>query len=368
MRTIRYGCIALAVWLVAQNVDQPSAEAKSPREQEEELIRRGVELRKAGDDQAAWPELKKAYELARSPRAAAQLGLVEQALGRWEDAEVHVSEALRAPTDPWVAKNRPALEQALSVIKGNVARVEVVGEPRDAEVLINGTVVGRLPLSGPIRVSAGVVDIELRAPGHLRSSRSITVTGGQYQRLAMRLEREPRGEATSAAVPGLTGGTSGTSAAGVAASANPADAEPSAPGAVAESREQASPDPNVRFILKWSAVALASVSLATGITASYLWQTRVNEFEQAGCMRSPTDTGWNAQRMPSQDCQDKLEAYRAMRPWQIAGFVGAGVFAATALVLFLTEPANDSGTATTTARWTCAPQVTSPGATCAMRF
>lgn len=377
MRTIRYGCIALAVCLVAQATGQPTASAaKSSREQEEELIRRGVDLRKAGDDQTAWPEFKKAYELTRSPRAAAQLGLVEQALGRWEDAEVHVSEALRAAADPWVAKNRQALEQALGVIKSNVARVEVVGEPRDAEVLINGTVVGRLPLAGPVRVSAGVVDIELRAPGHLRSTRSITVSGGQYQRLAMRLEREPAVGAGTSAVPGVGGGTSSGVATGSAVFASPhlgsnpssTAGDPSATGPGAGSSEPASSDRSIRSILKWSAVGLAAAGLATGITASYLWVSRVGEFEDAGCKLSPAGTGWNWQGMPTQDCQDRLDAYKSMRPWQIAGFVGAGVFATTALILFLTDTGDHPDRSSTTARWACTPSLTTPGASCAMRF
>jgi hypothetical protein len=58
------------------------------------LIRRGIELRKAHDDPGAVPYFQKAYDLVHTPRAARQPGLAEQALGRWEDAEQHVREAL----------------------------------------------------------------------------------------------------------------------------------------------------------------------------------------------------------------------------------------------------------------------------------
>ena len=91
--------------------------------EEETLIRHGIELRKAQDDLAARAEFQKAYDLTHSPRAAAQLGLAEFALGRWDDAEGHVSEALRAPKDPWIAKYRAELDRSLATIKAHVARI-----------------------------------------------------------------------------------------------------------------------------------------------------------------------------------------------------------------------------------------------------
>ena len=51
------------------------------------------------------------------------------------------------------------------VIKGHIARVEVLGEPTGAEIVVNGRTVGRLPLPDSISTSAGEVDIEARAPG-----------------------------------------------------------------------------------------------------------------------------------------------------------------------------------------------------------
>jgi len=92
------GCVALvAVALGAV----PARAAKPYGPEEEALIRRGIEYRKALDDLSARAEFQKAYDLTHSPRAAAQLGLAEFGLGRWEDAEAHVSEALRKPSDPW---------------------------------------------------------------------------------------------------------------------------------------------------------------------------------------------------------------------------------------------------------------------------
>src|SRR4051812_16131890 len=68
----------------------------------EAAIRRGVDLRRQGQDDQALQEFKKAYELSPSPRAIAQIGLAEQALGRWVDAETHLEAALGSKTDAWI--------------------------------------------------------------------------------------------------------------------------------------------------------------------------------------------------------------------------------------------------------------------------
>jgi hypothetical protein len=52
----------------------------------EDLVRKGVDLRREGRDQNALETFRKANQLASTPRTVAQMGLAEQALGRWTDA------------------------------------------------------------------------------------------------------------------------------------------------------------------------------------------------------------------------------------------------------------------------------------------
>ena len=56
--------------------------------------------------------------------------------------------------------------------------------------MINGRSVGKLPLSGPVSTSAGSVDVEARAPGYQHEMRTVNLTGGPYQRLVMRLQKD----------------------------------------------------------------------------------------------------------------------------------------------------------------------------------
>src|SRR6266705_1743487 len=67
------------------------------------LIKQGVELRRAGNDQQALERFRRAYDLAPTPRALAQMGLAEQALARWVDGEAHLAKALIAPQDAWIS-------------------------------------------------------------------------------------------------------------------------------------------------------------------------------------------------------------------------------------------------------------------------
>ena len=174
--------VALAAWLTAVG-----GAARAADDDEEALIRRGVELRKRGDDRAALQELDRAYRLARSPRAAAQLGFAEQALAMWPQAETHVSESLRAKDDPWINKNRAVVEESLRTIRAHVGRIEISGGQPGAAVAVNGQRVGTMPLAEPVAVSAGAVDIEVRAAGHLPAVKTVNVAAGEYARVSFAL-------------------------------------------------------------------------------------------------------------------------------------------------------------------------------------
>src|SRR4051812_40926139 len=78
----------------------------------EDLIRTAVKLRNEGKDQKAFPLLQRAYDLARTPRTEAQLGLVEMALGYWVESEGHLAHAVAATENHWIASNRPVLTNA----------------------------------------------------------------------------------------------------------------------------------------------------------------------------------------------------------------------------------------------------------------
>jgi hypothetical protein len=186
---------AVATLLLAGALSVAGSSDASPYDSSESLIKKGNELRRTGDDARALPEYQKAYNLLVSGRTAAQLGLCEYALGRFADAETHLLEALNGHKDAWVTRNRATLEDSLAKVKAHVGRVEVVGEPDGATILVNGREVGKLPLAATVPVNAGPVQVEGVASGYERAERSASVTAGQVVTFVLRLRQHSQSRA-----------------------------------------------------------------------------------------------------------------------------------------------------------------------------
>ena len=257
------------------------------------------------------PRVSEGLDQVHTPRAAGQLGLAEQALGRWEDAERHVGEALHAAGDAWVVKNRAILDEALGAIQGHLARIEVLGDPEGADVSVNGRVVGKLPLKEAVRVSAGEVEVELHAPGYVPMQRTLTIVAGQYQRLVLHLTKEAL--ASAGDVPSVdkvaadqTQTSGSTAVTPLVATPPPAD-QPS----------------TARSVVKWSAAGLAGVGLVVGIVATVEHGKNISAFNSmSGCF---DDNGMavHANHSPAPECQGTLNSYRNDKTWAIVGFTAA---------------------------------------------
>jgi len=159
------------------------------------MIERAIDLREAGNDLEARTLLREAYALSPTPRAAAQLGLVEQALGLWVDAERHLVEAISRANDQWVARRRQLLDQSLSIVRENLGSLEILANVEGAVVLIRGTRVATLPLSAPLRLPAGRAEIEIRANGHQTLTFSIVIPVAGFARQLVELQPESANEA-----------------------------------------------------------------------------------------------------------------------------------------------------------------------------
>jgi hypothetical protein len=162
--------------------------AASPRvaraqdgEDAESLIRQGIQLRKKGDNLRAHGYFKRAYEIAHTPRSAAQLGLVEQSLDRLVEAEEHLSEAL-ANADAWVDEKRPILSDSLSVIHGYLGKIQINvpgGVPPSATVQVNKRRASKLPSDGVIWVDPGTVVLLVEAPGYGPITKELKIDAGK---------------------------------------------------------------------------------------------------------------------------------------------------------------------------------------------
>jgi hypothetical protein len=171
-----FAALAVAAAFVPRvdRADEPSRD--QPSEQSEGLIRHGVELRRAGRNGEALVEFEKAYALTPTARAQAQVALALQALGDWLGAESGLEEALRAADDPWIAQHREVLEGALATIREHLGLLYVQVNVAQGELVLNGVSHRSLPLSDPIRMPVGHLEMEVRAPGYEPVRRAIEVS------------------------------------------------------------------------------------------------------------------------------------------------------------------------------------------------
>jgi hypothetical protein len=337
----------------------------TPADEAEALIDKGNELRRNRDDQSAFPLFQKAYELKPGPRTAVQLGLVEQALGRWADADEHLTEGLRASNDPWIKKNRAIIDESVRKVKVHVARVEITGEPADAEVLVNGRTVGKVPLDRPVRVAEGSVDIELRAAGYKRGFRTVTVRGGQYQPVVIRLEREgvaPGLTPAAATLPAPAGPRGNVPVTGpLLATPSPTSADVAASAGEAEG-------PHWRPWALGGAAAGAVVGVGLGVFEMLQHDRKVKEFNDRTCLETPRGVV-RKPATPDDGCVDLNTDYRNARTLSVVGFAAGGALAVTALVLYLTTPDGAPvETAAAAAPITCTPDLRHAGVSCLARF
>lgn len=338
----------------------------------EALVQEGVALRRAGDDLAGLGKFEEANAIKKSPRTLAQMGMAEQALGRWGAASRHLRAAVTAADDPWIRKNRATIEQALKTVRQRVGELQVVGSPAGSEVRVDGELVGKLPLDVPVVVTAGSVAIEVRSPGYLPAVRSAHVLVGGLARETFRLQSTAPavGETTSGTmtVPGppvATGGAPSSGLTGQNGAAQSGQSEgPSGGDGNQQSREaDGAADGNDASIRPARVVTLLALGLSAGalVLAVYehvKWQDQVAKFKQnTTCDLELTDKGGT-------QCQGLYEAGQTGRTWTFVGYGLAGAFAATAAIVYFTTP--DPAPATRTVA--CGLGPTALGLSCAGRF
>jgi len=360
MRSCGVGRWALALSLVVL-ILAPSAaglDAFAGAADYESLMRDAVSKRRAGDDLAALKLFQQAYELNKTAKALAQMGLAEQALGRWGPADNHLRQAVETGgADPWIKKNRPAIAASLATIAGHVGQLDVVGQPAGAEVRIDGEAIGQLPLAHPITVTAGGVAVEVSARGYLTILRTTMVSVGQLTRELFNLQpNTPLADQPGAPQAGATKPaavvvpTSPSASAGAGAGAPAAD-HGGGPAAAA-------PPSSSRLPWVLTAAGLSAASLAFGIVEHLAWQDKVSSFASM----SACGTTFPGKGGPG--CQSLYDDGQSARLRAFVGYGLGAAFAATAIVLYFTDPSRD-GPAVKVA---CAPTLGTTGVGCALRF
>jgi hypothetical protein len=353
--------IALLVAGASAAVAAPPAPAPSPADEAEALIRQGIELRHQNQDARALPLFERAYQVARNPRTAAQLGLAKMALGYWIDSERLLDEALAAHDHPWIARNTGTLEQARATARKSIGELVVDGAPAGAEILINGHPAGTLPLPAPIRLDKGPVELQIRAPAHTPVSRSLQIAGGARQSLSVTLERVPGPPDVATGTPRQEQQPRPAAVPDPVAVARHADAGAGAtPGG-----------PSILRPVAWTAAAGAAAVLVFGIVETVIATNRIDDFNNH-TGPTPTDPSGRAYDCAtsqlSDPCRSLRDASDRAKTLAVVGYVGAGALAATSAALFLLSSHGHSPQPRSDTALACAPALPAAGVTCRLQF
>jgi hypothetical protein len=365
-----------AVAVAPPFLQQGKADAADP----EDLIRQGIDLRRSDRDADALLLFQHAYEIRKIPKALAQIGLAEQALGKWGAADRHLRQAIESGDDAWILKNRAAIDGALKAIGSHVGRLDVRGSPVGAEVRLDGELIGRLPLATPLSVTAGGIAIEVRAPGYFPIARSTTVAPGHLIREAFSLqsqspgsesgERNPSsssGQGTGSTLPQNKGGEEAGAgyveprlqgvASSSATSGGASGAPNEAPGTSTDSTNSSNRS-SLRPIVALGAAGLALVTLTLGIVEHVTWQNKVSSFEnKAGCDPSLDQRG-------AMGCGQLYDDGKRAKAFAFVGYGLTAGLVATAAIVYFTDPGSEAEPK----KVACAASLTLPNVGCVLRF
>jgi hypothetical protein len=173
----------------------------------EAILKRGIQLRRDGQDEAALAVFQEAEAQApNSVRVLLHVATAAQAASKWLLADEYLKRADSHNTDQYYQKYRAEIDEVRATTAQRVGHFRVVGEPSGAEVTLNGQVVGTLPMENPKTLEAGTYVLEVSKPGFFRLRRPLSVPGGVLTRETVELnERTGTG-------PDPADGTQGTPA------------------------------------------------------------------------------------------------------------------------------------------------------------
>ena len=165
-------------------------------EQASQRFHRGVVLFREGSFDAALAEFKKAYAVSPNFRVLYNVGQVEVERGDHVAAVRMFQKYLDEGADEIPSQRRADVESEIRRLEGRIATLLVEGEVDGAELLIDGAILGTLPMDDII-VNAGVRRVVIRKTGFKSMEDELTLTGGETTRLEFSL----KADASSAPAP-----------------------------------------------------------------------------------------------------------------------------------------------------------------------
>lgn len=145
---------------------------------------RGLAFYRDGDPDLALIEFNRAYELVPNYRVLFNIGQVSIQLGQYANARRALEQYLREGGEVLAPERREEVQKDLEMLGRRTALLRVNSDVVGAEILVDDILMGRVPLSAPLLVDAGVHRVVLRLPGYDAQIRRITLAGGDESQVA----------------------------------------------------------------------------------------------------------------------------------------------------------------------------------------
>jgi hypothetical protein len=169
---------------------------KDNRTQAQALLTQGTELYAHGDYAAALEKFKAAYDVFPSPKLWFNIGQANRDLGRPVDAlEAFQHFLADAPDAP--AETISEARQSSAELRSKLGRLEITCATGDAEVTVDGKLVGATPLVDPVWTTPGTHQVAVRHPGFAAAIEDVYVKPGAIRTVAITLrplDLQPRAQ------------------------------------------------------------------------------------------------------------------------------------------------------------------------------
>lgn len=173
----------------AATVSTDAAESSgSPTEQASRRFQRGVNLYRDRSFDAALAEFNRAYELAPNYRVLFNIGQVHAERGDYVAGIKAFRQYLAEGGSAVDAARVTEVQAEITRLEGRIANITVTSNVSDAELLIDGVSVGKLP-QAHVPVNAGLRSISLRKNGYEADDVRVMLATGDDKALEIKLQK-----------------------------------------------------------------------------------------------------------------------------------------------------------------------------------
>jgi hypothetical protein len=180
-------CAALALTLPSLTASAQGTVTAAAQNEAASRFKKGLELFKDGDYQAALIELRRANELAPNYNVLYNIGQVYFQLQDYPNAMHSLERYLQEGGKNVDAKRRAEVEKDVEKLKARVANLEIVVNVADADVTIDDVAAGKTPLPKTVLVSAGRHRIVISKAGFAPVTKVVEIASAELQKVPVDL-------------------------------------------------------------------------------------------------------------------------------------------------------------------------------------